>query len=219
MKSKFFVESGFESTERIESMLRCSEITFNAVFDWFSQHEEMPRITNSVTSELLPKMDKEDPDLLTDVIAAIYTIVQSLYKYEDDFECYMVDFKQLHPDLFKEESYSRRLNLIGPLSKKYITFFKTASAQQAGAPVLSHASGSIALKPIISERFDYDSMKIESYKPKISGYSPVAMVELSRSGSDDTFSFQMRPREFDRFVNDLIALKIELSEVESKWRS
>jgi len=218
MRSKFFVRSGFESPKNIKKMLECSDKTFDVVYNWFFEHDQPPRFRDSVTSELLPKIQEDDPELLNGVITGIYSIIRSLHKYRDDFDDYFDDFNVLNPDLVSDDKAKDRFYRLKPLSEKYTHFFEMVKAHNRGAPVLSQASMSVAMKPIIENKFDYDEMDIQTYKPKVVGYTPVVMVELQNSEYERPFSFQMSGREFDRFLNDLLALKVEISEVESEWK-
>ncbi len=104
------------------------------------------------------------------------------------------------------------LDRIEQLSKKYDRFFRIHRSTMRGAPLLKGGNYSAFLKPVLKKYFDFAKDDIEKYSPDIQLFLPMVMFEMTLT-DDSTFSFQLDVETFDHFFDDIVALRIELTQV------
>jgi hypothetical protein len=215
MKTTFFLENELEEEdiEKIKNFQRSDINLFNLIKDWFLQQSEFPRIDHKLTRRFAKETNKSAEEV-NNTILSIYWLNRILTEYKDDsMEDFIEDIKILNPEIIEDEAiFKDRLNSVLNISKVYSKFFKSEKAKSAGAPMLKSSSTNVVLKPVIEEKFDFDKLDIKDYKPQIIKYEPCVLIELSDS-NDKTLSFQMDSLSFERFLNNLIALQIELNAV------
>lgn len=215
MKTNYFSMNSLSDDQKkdLKTMIEAKDELFREIEQWFDSHNSIPRITNKVTKIFVDKTGF-DVDIVNDVFASFYFLLKILTKEGNDSDNLIEDLKSLYSDqITNENSLKTRIKSIGSIAKKYELLFKRHLTQIAGCPVLTNASTSVIIKPIIKKGFDYDEIDIKDYKPKVIEYAPSVLIELRRENDSTDFVFQMTPDNFVRFLNDLIALQIELKAV------
>jgi len=81
-------------------------------------------------------------------------------------------------------------------------------------PILKTLNGTVVFKPVFEERFDFNEIDIKDYKPKF--IKQVACIVLELKNSDGgSFYIQFGASEYEQFLNELIALQVELKTLEN----
>jgi hypothetical protein len=195
-----------EATKRIKKLFSDDGAVFDKVMSWLEKHEKMPRITSDITIELC-RQTEINPDYLNDIFAAAFQILQAASSHDLTVDDLYADFTALQCCPNRE-----RLDRILKLSEKYNEFFRIKSTQDSGAPLLESASLSTLLKPVIKKRFSFISDKLEQYRPEVTGMIPMVSFEMNLSNKI-SYTFQLTAEGFEHFVNDIMALRIELAQM------
>lgn len=214
MKTNFFLINTLdkEDKEEFKDLQEASNELFDEIFTWFYNQKSFPSIKNELTI-LFAKKTGEAPEKINNVIARIYKLIKIFRDPENEVNNFIEDFKECYSELIKnEEVLSERLVKISGLSKKYDLFFKIEETVSLGSSFLKTSSITVVLKPVIKDRFDFGKMDIKDYKPEILHYEPCVLFEMIKS-DDEKISFQMTPENFDRFLNHLISVQLELKAV------
>lgn len=213
MKTTFFLENELEEKDivKLKNLQESDNDLFNMISDWFLEQSEYPEFNSNLTKVFALKTNKS-AEKVNNTLVSIYWLSRIFTDYKDDStNDFIEDIKSLNPDLVIDEAILKeRITSVHSISKVFSAFFKAESTKSAGAPLLKTSSANVILKPVIAEKFDFDKQDIKDYKPQIIKYEPCVLIELSDS-NNKSLSFQMDSLTFERFLNNLIALQIELN--------
>lgn len=213
MKTSFFLNNEFEEDdiEIIKKFQVADSSLFDKIVEWFLSKKEFPRINKEVLKQFAIEFDKSAEEV-NNAFSSIFWFNSLFSKNEqiilDDF---LLDIERIYPQSIVDKSlFSERLQKIINISDIYRMYYKIEKAKNAGSPKLKYGSTSVILKPVIDEKFDFDCLDIKEYKPVILKYEPCVLLEFTDT-NDKSLSFQMDSEAYERFLNNLIALQIELN--------
>ena len=212
MKTSFFLENELDEKdiERIKTIQAADEGLFSLIKNWYLDQPEFPRINRKLTKEFASKTNKSAEEV-NKVIKSIFFLNRLFIDYEGDtVDNFIDDIKVVNPSIIVDETtFKNRLDDIQNISSVFRMFVKSETAKSAGAPMLDSSNTSVILKPVIDEIFDFDKQDIKDYNPQIVKYEPCVLIQLKNSNGK-SISFQMDSESYERFLNNLIALQIEL---------
>lgn len=220
MKSYYFRTSGWseDQKKRFEKLLKFDDYLFDKIISWLEKNKELPRFDKKFWVDF-ERGEKYD---VNDIQEAILTTVRTLYNFgnqRNKYEDLISDLTFLFKDMLVfDENISNKIKTLFDLSTKYREIFLTEESEIIGAQRIGNTEGTVALKPVFSKRYDSEEDNIEDYNPEIIKYSPVVMLSLEKVGTEENFSFQMSPKTFNKFLNSLLALQIELKKVLNESR-
>lgn len=218
MKTKFFTRFRFnkEDQEKIIFVQEVDEPLFSIIENHFSEKRTLLALTDREVRDLVQKSGVT-VDLLTKSLNNIFFLVMTLARNEkDDPNDLIEDIKEVYPDCVKDVTIlNDRVKRIAKISKNYIELFKIKEVKEEGLPQLSRTSTTVAVKPVFTERFDFDEIDIKEYKPLKLKQTACAIIEFQNSYKK-YFTFQLDSFELERLINELIALQIELKSVENE---
>jgi hypothetical protein len=218
MKTKYFNRYPLskERKEKLLFVLKSKEILFKTLTDYFRNEKSIERLSNAKIQSLVEKSDSPSNIVVETTINIRLVLVlfthASLEKAQD-----IVDdmIESISDQLELVSDYNDRMHIIEELGELYRPVFKVAMAKSNAAPTFKRLDGTVALKPVFNERFDYDEMDIKAYEPNLIG--KVACISLQLKNSDDKiFYVQFDSKEYEQFLNELIALQIELKILENE---
>lgn len=214
MKSYFFSISSWDKDEKtdFEDFLKTDQELFEKILEWFAQQNELPEINKEIL-EKFAKGTIYDANLINNVIKVIYKILYIFSEDKNKYEDVLSDLKQIFKDSDVVNEVSlKRIIQIYEISKIYKTYFLMSNTENLGGPQLSSVTGTVVLKPVFNTSFSYDE-DIENYDPSIIKYLPTILLSLKRGESKEAYSFQMTSDEFNRLLNELLSLQVELKKV------
>jgi len=217
MKTTIFLTEELEEKEikRIKDLQEAKDSLFKEIQKWFLEQNEYPRITKELTKEIAQKVDCSAKDV-NKAFMSVYWINNLFIEYDNDSpDDFFEDIKSINPDIIvDEEILLNRLKEIYNITSKYRIFVKSRNTKFFGAPILKSSSSSVIIKPVIEKRFEFDKQNIKDYRPRIIKKEPCVLIELNDS-DDNHLYFQMDSDNFERFINDMIALQIELNSIKN----
>lgn len=218
MKTRFFTRFRFnkDDQEKILFIQGIDESLFSLVENHYLEKKSLLPLTDREIRDLVKKSGVS-VDILTKSINNVYWIVMTLARQDkDDPNDLCEDIKELYPDSVKDVTIlNTRLKRLAKISKDYIELIKIKDVQEEGLPHLSRTSTTVAIKPVFTERFDFDEIDIKDYKPLKLKQTACAIIEFQNSYKK-YFTFQLDSYELERLINELIALQIELKSVENE---
>lgn len=217
MKTKFFKEFGLGESmnEAFKFIVDFSPKTRKVLVRWVKELDCYPRMDTPEIRELCGSTG-ESAGKIESALKATITMLDSFGELGDRAGDFVDDLKELDT-LDKPQEYDTLRKYFIDLEEDASRIFllkRSRKAISSGAQLLQSCSLSAALKPIYREMFKYGELELVDYRPKAIGYIGVVLIELMRSGSEENFSFQIDRENFNRFVSDLLAVQMELKEVE-----
>lgn len=216
MKTNYFLTEKI-NVEEIERLQNADEALFQEIRKWYLEQKTFPRINKELTKHFTQKTDFKAEDVIK-TFSAIFWLKRLFVEYGDDSpHDFVDDLKSIHPEAIKTDidSLTKRVVEVHEIAKYYESIISAESAVRNGAPMLKGASTSIIVKPVFKERFDFDKQDIKDYKPVFLKFEPCVLFEL-HDANDNTLTFQMGTDSFERFLNDMISLQIELNTVKNE---
>jgi len=217
MKTKLFLSEKIEESdiEKIKNLQEVKPELFLEIKNWFLEQNEHPRINTKLTVKFAESTNSSAEEVIN-TVNSIYWLNLLLNDYSEDTpEDIIEDLKLINPDcIINEETLYSRFKDVGEIASKFSLFVKSQRTKGYGAPTLKGSNSTIIIKPVIDKRFVFDEQDIKDYKPNILKNEICVLIELQDSNNKN-FSFQTDAENFERFLNDLIALQIELNTVKN----
>ncbi len=216
MKTHYFLTEKIDS-EEIEHLQIAEESLFQAIRKWYLEQKTFPRINKELTKHFTENSNFKAEDVIK-TFSAIYWLKKLFIEYSEDTpNDFVDDLNTIQPDLIKidKEKFTKRVVEVYEIAKYYENIVNIENAKRIGAPMLKGASTSVILKPVFKERFDFDKQDIKEYKPVFQKFEPCILFELHDT-SGGIMTFQMDCESFERFLNDMISLQIELNTIKNE---
>lgn len=218
MKTNFFTRYSFDKEDQ-EKILAIQEID-DSLFSLIESHlisKKAIRLESDNEIRKLVKSSGVETEVFLSSLNTVYWLARLLARnYHDSIQDFIDDIKDIYPEAVKDEAILvSRFEKINHIAINLKPLIKIDKVKEEGLPILESTSTTIVLKPVFEERFDFDKIDIKDYKPKQIKQVALAVIELKNS-YDNYFTFQLDSFEFERFLNDLIALQIEFKTFENE---
>lgn len=216
MKTKYFTR--YTLTDKRKKQLvflsEMDEKQFSIIEDSVKARESITKPSNNEIREMV-RHSNLSADFVIDALTIYKWTLRFLILYsEDNVEELINDIIEYCSDSIKEpESFKNKLIRIGKMIPKYETEIKEIDTKEEVLPILRSLNGTVILKPVFNERFDFEEIDIKDYKPKLIKQIACIILELKNS-DDESFYVQFDSTEYEQFLNELIALQIELKTIE-----
>ncbi|MCK4666398.1 hypothetical protein KAU33_06600 [Candidatus Dependentiae bacterium] len=218
MKTNFFTRYSFdkEDQEKILAIQEIDDSLFNLIESHIIDKKAIRSASDNEIRELVKSSGVEAGVILNSVNRVFWLVRLLANNYQDSIQDFTDDIKELYPNAVKDETtLVSRFEKINHIAFDFRPLLKTNRVKKEGLPTLEETSTTVVLKPVFEERFDFDKIDIKDYKPKRMKQVALAVIELKNS-YDNYFTFQLDSFEFEQFLNDLIALQIELKTFEDE---
>ena len=220
MRTAYFKEIslGDENIKNLQKLASLSKESANSILVWLEEVKEVyPRFDRTDMAKIAD-ITGESATTLVGPLNGLRLFIDRIIDSNDDVEAFYADLKDLK--VIEDKTGYKTLDLIFSRLPAIIGKFRLLNrckiTERLGSPVLMGSGMTATLKPIFPRKFQYGKDSIEQYKPKPIAYCVVAQIELQNSGSEYTFSFQLNGDNFDRFLNDLLALQAEMRILEEQ---
>lgn len=189
---------------------------FSMVEDSINLRNSLGKHSNNEIRELVRKSNLS-ADFIIDALSAFRAAVRffSLNSTNNKTDELIEDIIEYCSDSVTEiESLKDKLLQISKLAPKYGIALKEDGVKVDVLPILKALNGTVVFKPVFEERFDFNEIDIKDYKPKF--IKQVACIVLELRNSDGvSFYVQFGTSEYEQFLNELIALQVELKTLEN----
>ena len=217
MKTKFFSRFalGEEDKDNLVLIQEMDETLFILLESHFIKINSL-RQKNDTEVRQLVEDSKSNPDIVGPALNAFYSILTILsQELKENVEEFTKDISDIYPDCVKDYPLlSTRIAKIYNLAIKYKLLFQKNDVKSNGAPQLEDLNASVIIKPVFEEPFNFDEIDIKEYKPKRISQVACVLIEIENT-KGESINFQVDANEFERLLNNLIALQIELKTFEN----
>lgn len=214
MKTNYFSINTLDSEdkEQYKFLQKASKKLFNEIFIWFNSQESLPTFKSNITKYFVEKTG-DLPETIDNIFVLFYRLTNVLKDKENRVDFFIEDLIKSYPDLIiDKEVLSNRIKKIGKVALKFELFYKIENTLSSGAETIKGSSISVVLKPVLKEGYDPEKTDIKDYNPEIIQYVPSIFFEMTRADNKN-FLFQMTPENFEKFLNHLVSVQIELNAV------
>lgn len=216
MKSELFRKLSIEEVAypRLMSALSSDEKVFDIIFDYLKSLDDYRQIDPNQVEKIADSINFAAKEVV-DLVGILIGFLELLTRHDDKIDDVLDDMIEDSKGEFSlGEKERARLNRFDEIRDNYLMSRQRGFAKVSGNKVFLSMSTSVALKPVLEKRYDNDTDKIDEYEPKMNGFVPVVMIEIKRREDETSYAFQMSKAMFAEFLNDLLALRIELEQVE-----
>jgi len=220
MKTKYFTKWDIDDDDKkaIESLQDMDDDLFILIETYLKNQNSLPWSREDTTKELT-KISNISSKILIEAYDALFMIIHFFMNApEDSVHSIIEDLQVTNPDCIKDKNkLEERFSKINGLMNIYRPLLIAHKTKREGTPFLSDFKSSVIIKPIFDNRFEYGETEIKNYTPKIIQKVTCAAIIITNS-SDDSLSFIVDSKNFDRFLNELISLQIELKIAENECK-
>jgi len=217
MKTNFFNRYGLsdDRKEILLTLFKLDDSTFSLVVDQLVEKEFMYDMSDKEIREIVQKSNQTSLIMIDSLNACNWLVGILSLEIKEDSKDIIDDFKEIFTESLDEfVDFDKRMYRLIELSQKYKLNKQAEKVKDYGAPLFKEINGSVILKPVFEESFKFGEIDIKDYKPNLKRKIAYILLEFVNS-NDDTLSFQLDSTEFERLLNELIALQIELKSLQN----
>ena len=219
MKTKYFAKADLDTDEKdsIKSIQEIEEDLFCLMETYLKERKSLPW-SKEDNLKHLASLSSLPPQNLLKVYDDFLNLIYFLSDLQDEEITLIIEDIQLTHEsiIIDKKKLQDRLDRINNLLTIYKPLIKKQRVRREGTPNLIGFDSTVIIKPVFEDRFKVGEMEIKNYKPKIINKVPCIIITLKNS-NNEYFSLTMDSKNFEEFLNNLIALKIELKIAENEY--